>query len=195
VSKRGVIATSLAGVYLVACGWAHWSRLDAVLLFAVVSPVGASLMFPKDAGVYARMVVGAFIDACLAVLAFLPVLGDVVDLAATLAAVVLVIVRFRQFAIALPGGLACLILYAFLWLEAGFLPHGLVAVFLGVLAGGVILAGLTLLLGLLYSGDRPKAVFSTVGFPWFLITFFLTIFLPNKSVKHAHQSAEVARRA
>jgi hypothetical protein len=207
VGRRNVAAVSLAGVYLVACGWALWNRLDAVLLFAVVSPVAAGFMFPEGANTLGRVLIGAFIDACLAALAFVPVLGDFIDLAASLVALVLLIIRFRQFASSLPGGAACVLLYLFLWFEAGILPgrfsvssvHHAVwfypaMVFAVTVVGGVILGALTMLLGLMYGGDRARAIFSTVGFPWYTIMFFLTIFLPNRHVKHVHQSVAITRR-
>ncbi len=207
MDKRKIIAMSLGGVYLAACAWALWDRLDAVLLFAVVSPVAASFMFPKGANVVPRILIGALIDSFLAALAFVPVMGDLVDLGASVVAMVLLIVRFRQFVSSLPGGLACLVLYAFLWLEAGFLPHRLsvasihhafwfypVMVIASALVGGVILVALARLLSLMYDGDRAKAIFCTIGFPWYLITFLLTIFLPNRDVERAHQAAELTRR-
>ena len=108
----------------------------------------------------------------------------------------------------MPGGLACLMLYIFLWFEARFLPHQLsvsaihhafwfypAIVIASALIGGVILAVLAKLLGLMYDGDWVKAIFCTIGFPWYLITFFLTIFLPNRHVNHAHQAVAIARRA
>jgi hypothetical protein len=208
VDKRGIAAMSLAAVYLIACVWALWDRLGAVLLLVAASPVAASFMFPKGTNMLTRMFIGALIDGFLAVLAFVPVLGDLIDLGASVAALVLVAVRFRRFASSVPGGLACVVLYVFLWYEAGFLPHRLAAsgvqhgfwfypviVIAAALAGGVILAALTAILGLLYDRDHARSIFCTIGFPWFLITFFLTIFLPNSHVQHAHQSAEFARRA
>jgi hypothetical protein len=206
MGKRDVTAASLAAVYMAACVWALWDRLDAVLLFAVASPVAASFMFPKGTNIFTRMLIGACIDAFLAFLAFVPVLGDLIDLGASVVALVLLIVRFRQLASSLPGGLACLMLYLFLWFEAGFLPHRLsvsgihhafwfypATVVASALAGGVILAALAMLLSLLYDGDRAKAIFCTIGFPWYLITFFFTIFLPNRHVRHAHEAAAIAR--
>ena len=64
----------------------------------------------------------------------------------------------------------------------------------GVLAGGAILAVATMLLGLMYHGDRAKAIFRTLGFPWFLVTFCLAIFLPSRSGRTVHQAAEIGRR-
>jgi hypothetical protein len=207
VDKREVTAVTLGGVYLIACVWALWDRLDAVLLFAVASPVAASFMFPKGTNIFVRILIGALIDAFLAILAFVPVIGDLIDLGASVAAIVLLLMRFRQFASSIPGGLACLMLYTFLWSEAGFLPRPisvsaihhafwfyLVIVIASALVGGVILAALAMLLGLIYDGDRVKAIFYTIGFPWYMMTFFLTIFVPNRHVKHAHQAVEIARR-
>lgn len=205
---RKITALSLGVIYLGACVWALFNRLDAILLFAVVSPVAASLFFPKESGVVSRMFVGAVIDGLLAALAFVPVLGDFVDGVATVVAVVLVVARFRQLIISLPGGLACLVLYGFLWSEAGLLPdrfsltgghHGLGAdltvVPASVLAGGALLAATAWLLGVVYKGDRARAIFSAAGFPWFLITFFVTIFLPHRDVERAHQAADLTRCA
>jgi hypothetical protein len=208
MDKRTATAAVLAGVYLAACVWALWDRLDAVLLLAVASPVAASFMFPQGTSMLTRIFLGVCIDASLAALAFVPIMGDLVDLAASVVAVVLLAVRFRQFASSVPGGLACLALYAFLWLEASSLPgrlsvsaihHGLwfypAIVTASVLTGGAILAALAMLLSLIYDRDRARAVFCTIGFPWYLITFFLTIFLPDRHVKHAHQAAAIARGA
>ena len=206
MNKREVIAVSLAGVYLAACVWALWDRLDAVLLFAAASPVAANFMFPKGTNIFSRILIGTFIDAFLAALAFVPVMGDVIDLGASIVATVLLIVRFKQFVSSLPGGLACAMLYVFLLFEASFLPPRLSVSgahhafwfypaigIASVIAGSAILAVLAILLGLLYEGDRAKAIFCTIGFPWYLVTFFLTIFLPNKHVQRAHQAAEGAR--
>jgi hypothetical protein len=208
VDKRGIAAACLAGVYLIACVWALWDRLGAVVLLAAVSPVAAGFMFPKGTSVFSRMLIGALIDSGLAALAFVPVLGDLIDLGAAAAALVLLVARSRRFASSVPGGLACAVLWAFVWLEAGFLPHRLsvsgphhgfwfypAIVVASVLAGGMILTALTLLLGLLYDGDRAKAIFRTMGSPWYLITLFLTIFLPSSHVKHARDSADLARGA
>jgi hypothetical protein len=204
--QRETVAVSLAGVYLAACVWALWSRLDAILLLAFASPVAASFMFPKGVNRFTRILVGVLIDISLVALAFVPVLGDLFDLGASAVAAILLVMRFRQFASSIPGGIACLLLFLFLWSEAGFLPRRLsvsgihhtfwfypAVVIASVLAGAAILVLLTLLLGLVYDGDRAKAVFCTVGFPWYLITFFLTIFLPNRHVKRVHQAAGNAR--
>lgn len=202
VEKRKVVALGLAGVYVAASVWALWSRLDAVLLFALVSPVGASFMFTDEANLLSRVLVGAFIDTALAALAFVPLLGDLIDLGAAVAALVIVIVRFRRLAGALPGGLVCLGLYAFLWFEASLLPHqlsvagvsralwfSLLMALASAVAGSALLLGLIALLGLAYDRDRKKAIFYAVGFPWYLITFLLTIFLPNHQAKDAPQTS------
>jgi hypothetical protein len=110
--------------------------------------------------------------------------------------------------LAIASGLACAGLYLFLWYEAGLLPAGLsvsgghhgfwpgLAVVTGsALAGGIILLALTAILSLIYDGSRARALFFAVGFPWYLITFFLTIFLPNSHVKRAHHAAEMARNS
>jgi hypothetical protein len=201
-----VAAVSLSGIYLAACAWALWDRLDAIVLLAVASPLAAGFMLPRGTGKFSRMAAGALIDAFLAALALVPVVGDFIDLGASAVALVLLVMRFRQLASSLPGGLACLVLYAFLWFEARLLPgrlsvsgthHALwlypVLVLASVLAGGVILAAAAMLLGLAYHGDRAKAIFRTLGFPWFLITFCLTIFLPARH-GGAHLAAEIGRR-
>jgi hypothetical protein len=208
MEKREVVALSLLAVYLGACAWALWDRLDAILLLAAASPVAASFMFPKGTNLLTRILIGAFIDAFLAALAFVPGMGDLIDLCASVVAVVLLAMRFRQFSTSLPGGLACAVLYIFLWFETSLLPrqlsvstahHGFwvdpTAIIATGLVGGTIMAGLAVLLSLYYDGDRAKAVFCTIGFPWYLATFFLTVFLPNKHVKKAHQAAEIARRS
>lgn len=207
MDRRELTAVSVACVYLAACAWALWSRLDAVLLLAAVSPLAAGFMFPKGASIFTKMLLGALIDSLLAALAFVPVMGDLVDLGASVVAIVLLITRFKRFASSLPGGLACLLLYTFLWFETGLLPRQfsvtgihhefwfyLIIITVCILAGGIILALLTVVLGLFYDGERARAVFCIIGFPWYLITFFLTIFLPNRQVEHAHHAAELARR-
>jgi hypothetical protein len=199
VDKRKVAAVSLAGIYLAACAWSLWNRLDAVALLALTSPMAAGFMLPRGTSKFSRMFTGALIDAFLAALALVPVVGDFIDLGASAVALVLLVTRLRQFASILPGGLACLALYAFLWFEASLLPdqlplsavhHALwfypVIVIASALAGGAILAAATMLLGLMYHRDRAKAIFCTIGFPWFLITLFLTIFLPHRHLKRAH---------
>jgi len=212
VDKRKVAAVSLAGVWLAACAWAPWDRLGAVVLLAVASPLAAGFILRQDGrgggSRFSRMFVGALIDAVLAALALVPVLGDFIDLGAAAVALVLVIMRFRKFASSLPGGLACLLLYVILWFGSRLASHQLsgsaihhafwlypVVVIASVLAGGVILVALTLLLSLVYDKDRAKAVFYTLGFPWFLITFLLTIFLPSRHKPRGHQVAELARRS
>jgi hypothetical protein len=207
VNKRELVAVALAGVYPGACVWALWDRLDAVLLLAVASPVAVSFIFPKGTNKITRTLIGASIDAFLSALAFVPVMGDLVDVGASVVALVLLIMRFKQFAASLPGGLACVILYAFLWFEASLLPHGLsvsvyhpfwyypVVIVAVMLIGAAVIVVLSRLLALLYDGDRPHAIFRTIGFPWYLIIFFLTIFLPDRDVKRAHQAAEISRRS
>jgi hypothetical protein len=208
MDKQGKIAVSLVGLYLATCVLALWHRIDALLVLGALSPVAASLMFPKDGNIFTRMMIGAGIDAVLAALAFVPLLGDLIDLGASVVALVLLVVKFRQLASSLPGGLACLLLYLFVWSEAGFLPHRLsvsgvphefwfypAVIVSSIIAGAAILAVLTALLRLLYEGDWAKALFCAVGFLWYLLTFFLTIFLPNGHVKRAHQSVASARRA
>jgi heme/copper-type cytochrome/quinol oxidase subunit 4 len=208
VEKREIVALSLLVVYLGACVLALWHRLDAILLLAVASPVAASFMFPKGANRFSRLLIGFSIDAFLAALAFVPVMGDLIDLGASVVAVVLLATRFRQFAASLPGGLACVVLYLFLWFETSLLPrqlsvsaahHGFwvdpTAIVAVSLVGGAILAGLAALLSLCYDGDRAKAVFCAIGFPWYLATFFFTVFLPNSDVKKAHEAARIARRS
>jgi hypothetical protein len=198
----------MAAIYLTACVWALWSRIGAVLLLALASPVAARFMFPKDAANKStRLLLGVAIDGSLAALAFLPVVGDVVDLGAAAVGLVLLVLRFKQLASSLPAGLACLALYVFVWFEASLLPHRLsaanihhpfwsypVTVIGAILAGGVILAALAMLLSLMYDGDRAKAVLSTIGFPWFLLAFFLTIFLPGRHARDAHEAAAIVRR-
>jgi hypothetical protein len=208
VDKRKVAAVTLAGIYLAACAWARWNRLDAVLLLVVASPLAAGFMLPKGTSKFSRMFAGALIDAFLAALALVPGVGDFIDLGASAIALVLLIARFRQVASSLPGGLACLVLYAFVWFEAKIAPPGLsvsgvhhafwfypAMVIASVLAGGAILGVLALLLGLMYDGDRAKAIFRALGFPWYLITLFLTIFLPNRQATRAHQRTNVAGRS
>jgi hypothetical protein len=68
------------------------------------------------------------------------------------------------------------------------------AVALAVLAGGVLLGLLAWLLSLMYDRDRARAVFFIIGFPWYLATFLLAIFIPDHNVKHAHHVAAGARR-
>jgi hypothetical protein len=207
VNRRGIIALGLAGVFLLACVWALWDRLGAVLLLAVASPLAAAFLFPKDTGLFPRLVLGAAIDGALAALAFLPVLGDLIDAGAAVVALVVLIMRSRQVAVSVPGGIACAALYLFLWFEAGLLPRALsvsgrspgfwgycAAIIGSVLAGAVILAVLTALLGLIYRRDRARAVFAMVGFPWFLLTFVLTLFLPNSRVREAGRQAYELRR-
>jgi hypothetical protein len=156
VRKHQVIAVILACVYLGACAGALWDRLAAILLFAAVSPIAARIGFPRDGGTFTRILAGAVLDGSLAALAFVPGLGDAIDLGASLVAFVLLILRFRQLASGVPGGVACLVLYAFLWFEAKLLPHQFSvsvihhgsAFYAGIiiasmLAGGIILTVLT----------------------------------------------------
>jgi hypothetical protein len=206
VDRRDTFAAIFSAVYLAACILALWDRLGAILLLAAASPLAASFMFPKGMNMLARILLGASIDAVLGALVFVPVIGDMIDLGASVVAMVLLIVKFKRLASSLPGGLACLLLYLFIWFEAGFFPHRfsvstihhvfwfyIVAVIISALVGGAILAVLATLLGMMYEGDRTHAVFCTIGFPWYFIMFFLTIFLPNSHVRHAHQAAETAR--
>ena len=180
----------------------------SVLLLVAASPVAAIFLLEKDSGVATKMFVGAVIDGFLAALAFVPVLGDLIDAVAALAALVLVAVRFRQLLGRLPGGMACLALFAFLWFEASLLPRRLstggghhpllfylAAIPASLLAGALLLGAIALLLGLIYDGDRPKAIFQTVGFPFYLMVFLVTIFLPHHDVERVRKAAEVARRA
>lgn len=206
MEKRDIVALSLLGVYLSACILALWHPLGAILLLAAASPVAASFMFPKGTNIFTRMLLGVFIDAALGALAFVPVMGDLIDLGASVVAVVLLAIRFRQFATSLPGGAACVLLYLFLWFETSLLPrqfsvtaahHGFwvdpADIIGSALFGTTVLVGLALLLALYYNGDRAQAIFCTIGFPWYLATFVFTVFLPNAHVKKAHQAAGIAR--
>ena len=62
-----------------------------MLLFATASPVAASFMFPKGTNIFTRILIGTFIDAFLASLVFVPVMGDLIDLGASVVAMVLLI--------------------------------------------------------------------------------------------------------
>ena len=208
MNKRKAAAVTLAGLYLAACAWALWDRVGAVVLLAAASPLAAGFMFPRGGSKSRRLLLGVLIDAALAALALVPVVGDAIDFGASAVALVLIVVRLRQLASSLPGGLACLALYAFLWFEASLLPHRLsvspvhhafwfycVVVAASVLAGGAILAVLIMLLGLMYHGDRAKATFAVLGFPWYLLVFFLTVFLPARPGTRVHQATEITRRS
>jgi hypothetical protein len=200
VSRRALFAVFVAAVYAAACAWALWSALWATLLLIAASPVAAAFL-SSDAGGgrVTRFMAGAVIDAIMAAFAIdLPIVGDVLDGAIMLVAAIAMFGKIKRFVSDMPAGLAWLVLFVILWTERHFLPHpssapGIhhgwwlypVVVLVGVVTGGGVIAALTALLGLMSDRDYPKALFRTVGYPWYLLAFVITFMVPDKRVKAA----------
>jgi hypothetical protein len=191
-----------AALYAAACAWALWSPLWATLLLIAAAPVAAGFLRAEAGGArVTRFMAGAVIDVIMAAIAIdLPVAGDVLDGVVLLVAAIAMFGKIRRFVTDLPGGLACLVLFVILWTERDFLPHPssapgahhegwiLVAIAIAAVAtGGVLIAALTALLGLISDRDYPKALFRVVGYPWYVLAFVIMFMVPDKRVKAAYR--------
>ena len=188
---RVAVSVLLVACYATACAWSLWSRAHAVEFFALASVAAAGFV---SAGAAGRVVAGVLADLLAGTAAVtLPVLGDVADAAAAALAVVLMSGKFLRLARTLPFGVACLGLYLGLWSLAGRLPlalrpgtgHGvrwleaLAAVLLA--AAGALYLLVVAQLARWAGAERTTAVLRTVGFPWMLLMFVVTWFVPDKS--------------
>jgi hypothetical protein len=201
VSRRAVFAVIFAAGYAAACAWALWSPLWATVALIAVSPVAAGFLTAEAGrGRVTRFMAGAVIDAIMAAVAIdLPVAGDVLDGAILLVAAIAMFGKIKRFVTDLPAGLACLVLFVILWTERDFLPHPssapgahhgwiLAAIAVaGAATGGVVIAALTALLGLMSDRDYPKALFRVVGYPWYVLAFVIMFMVPDKRVKAAYR--------
>lgn len=202
MSRRALCAVIFAAVYAAACAWALWSPLWATLALIAGSPVAAGFLSSgAGGGRVPRFMAGAVIDAIMAGVAIdLPIVGDVLDGAILLVAAIAMFGKIKRFVMDLPAGLACLVLFVILWTERGFLPHPSSAagvhhgwwfypavVLAGVVTGGAVIAVLTALLGRMSDRDYPKALFRTVGYPWYVLAFVIMFMVPDKRAKAAYR--------
>lgn len=186
-STRAAAAVLLVAGYAVACAWSVWNRAHAIEFFAVASLLSAGFTVVSVTG---RVVAGVLADLLAGGVAVaLPVLGDIADATAALLAVALMSGKFVRLLKTLPYGLACLGLYLGLWSLAGQLPSALRhgpgwhtgAGALLLATTGVLYLLLVALLARLAGAERDTAVLHTVGYPWVLLMFLVTYFVPDKS--------------
>ena len=151
-----------------------------------------------------RVMIGLLIDAAMAGIAIdLPIAGDLVDGAVLLVAAIAMFGKIKRFVSDVPGGLACVVLYAVLWTERRFLPHpsfapGIhygwwfypVIVIASAATGVAVIAALAALIGVLSDRDYPKAVFRTVGYPWYFVMFAITFMVPDRRVRAAYSRSK-----
>jgi hypothetical protein len=169
--------------------------VDAISLFALASL--ASVGFTATSIVKRVMIGVGTSAAAVAVAVLLPVLGDAVDAIAAVIALVLMISKWKRFLINIPNGLACFAIYAVLWEAAGQIPRQFAvvgvhhefwffpAVILASAAvGALILVTLSALIGLL-GKDLTSSIFYTVGYPWYLVMFIITFFVPDAAAEDA----------
>ena len=188
---RAVVSVLLVACCAAACAWSLWSRAHAIEFFALTSVASAGFIIVPAAG---RVLAGVLADLLAGGVAVgLPVLGDLVDAAAAALAVVLMSGKFLRLAKTLPFGLACFGLYLGLWSLARGLPaalrpgtgHGagwLVVVTAALLAlAGALYLLVVALLARWAGAQWTTAILHTVGYPWVLVMFLVTYFVPDRS--------------
>ncbi len=187
---RTFTAALLVGCYAAACVWSLWSRLHAIEFFAVASLASAGFVVVSSTG---RVVLGVLADlAAGGVALILPAIGDALDGVAALLAVSLMSGKFLRLVKTLPFGLACAGLYLGLWSLARHLPAPLQAAaghhfgpqvaLTAVLVAVAAVLYLALVAGLAHrlGKEWTAAVFHTVGYPWVLLMFIATFFVPDR---------------
>ena len=198
MDRRTSVAALFAVTYATACVWALWSPLWATLLLAAASPAAAGFASAREGGGRpGRLFLGLLADAVMAGIAIvLPVVGDVFDAAVVLTAAAFMFRKTWRFVLEIPGGLACAVLYLFLWTERDFLPHPSFApgihhgwwfypavVIVSAAAGSAVIAVLAALTGTAGSRGYPMAVLRAVGYPWYFLLFALTFFVPDRRAR------------
>jgi hypothetical protein len=191
------MAIVLGGIYVAACGWALWHPLAATLLLLATSPVAAALLWEgKGDGWIRRTTIGLGIDAALAgVPIVLPFLGDLLDVAVVLVGIALLWRKLIAFIVNLPSGAACLALYALPWIARHVLAYGPSApahhgfwLCLAAVATSATLAAAALLLctvpvSRLHDGNWAGAVLRVLSYPWYLLVFGITFFVPDRRIR------------
>jgi hypothetical protein len=190
-SLRSLVAALLVLCCAAAYAWSLTGRADAVAFLTLAGVASAPFLIVSGPG---RILAGVLADLLAgSVAVVLPAIGDLLDAAAALAAAALMSGKFLRLARTLPFGVACVGLYLGLWTLPGDLgslcgwtpgrPLGLagtLAAVLAALAGALYLllvAGLTRWAG----GSGAAAVLQTVGYPWVLLMFLSTFFVPDRS--------------
>lgn len=165
--------------------------MHAVEFLALSSVASAGFII---VGATSRVVAGLLADLLAGGIAVvLPGIGEMADAIAALVAVSVMSRKFLRFLKTIPYGLACCGLYVGVW----SIGHTLSPVFgttgtghapLARLLTAVSVAAVGLLYLLLISriavwagGEWTTAVFCTIGYPWVLIMFVVTYFIPEKS--------------
>jgi hypothetical protein len=189
VSGKSAVATALVTIYAGACAVALWSLADAIWITALVSLATLWFIFPPMA---VRVAIGAVTSVVAVGLGItLPGIGDAIDAVAALIALVLFFGKMRRFLVRIPLGAACFGLYYILWIAAQKLPPAYslvgthhsswfdIAAMLIAAIGGVLY--LLIIAGVckLFSVPPATAIIYTVGYPCYLILFFITFFVPD----------------
>lgn len=191
MSTRTAIAVGLVACYGAACAWSLWNRDHAIEFFVAASLFSVGYIFSN---MLERVMVGVVISTAAAALGLLvPGVGDLIDAAAALVATFFMLDKFKRFGRNLVAGIGCFALYAILWSAGGHLPHqdvvrgahhgawfdtAIIAISSIV---GILLLLLIVGIGKLFD-DRPtRTVFYTVGYPWYLLMFIVTYFVPGSS--------------
>ncbi|MEY9962559.1 hypothetical protein ABIA33_000585 [Streptacidiphilus sp. MAP12-16] len=188
---RTIAAGLLVACYAVACAWSLWSRVHAIEFFALASVASAGFVIVSSTG---RVVAGILADLLASgVAVVLPGIGEVADAIAAVVAVSVMSRKFLRFLKTLPYGLACCGLYLGLWstgrhISSAFGTEGeghpaafriLTAVLVTI--GGLLYLFLITRLALWAGGEWTAAVFYTIGYPWVLLMFVVTYFIPDAS--------------
>lgn len=197
MSTRTAIAAGLVACYGAACAWSLWNRAHAIEFFVAVSVLSAGFIFSS---MFQRVLIGVVISTAAAALGvFLPGIGDLIDAAAALVATFFMLDKFKRFGRNLVAGIGCFLLYAILWSAGGHLPrqyavrgagaHHEFWFYLALITissvAGVLFLLLVVAIGKLFDDKPTRTVFYTVGYPWYLLIFIITYFIPDSSVDDA----------
>ncbi len=179
----------LVGCYALACVWALWNRTDAVFAFGGASLVTIGYISPR---IVQRVLLGFVLDAIAAALLFLPAIGDVIDAVGGLVAIVVFVGKWARFLRNLPCGIAWCGLFATLWYETRILPPSfsvtasshsfwfyLMIVVASAVGGALVIVLLTGLARLVTRHEHSRAMFYSIGYPWYLLMFLIAFFVPD----------------
>jgi hypothetical protein len=192
---RVVTAAVLVACCAFAGAWSLWSRVHAVEFLALSSVASAGFII---VGATSRVVAGILADLLASGIAVvLPGIGEMADAIAALVAVSVMSRKFLRFLKTIPYGLASCGLYLGVWsigrnLAPVFGTEGAGNTQVPRIAAAVLVATAGLLymflisrIALLAGSEWTTAVFYTVGYPWVLIMFIVTYFIPDKSTQKA----------
>jgi hypothetical protein len=178
-------AGGLVACYAVACAWSLWSRVHAVEFLATASLASAGFLIARAMGRLAAGVLADVLAGGVAVL--LPGVGEVADAIAALVAVSVMSRKFVRFMGTLPYGVACCGLYLGLWFAGrwtaavtGSHPALLVGAAVLVALVGILFLSLVVRAAMWAGASWTDAVLNTVGYPWVLLMFVVTYFIPEQ---------------